>query len=433
MKKQSGFSISAVSLIVLGVLLVVGAGFYGFKIIIKTKVQPPTFTEPLTNFSTSTSATTSQTVTNTGTSSKTKSQLESQPEPTKPQEEQFTYYAWDYALVYKSSNTSSKVLDVLFPNSKISVLKIDFSKEWLTITLSGGGNGYIQTKYFHTTPLSDNKLKELFGIDPLNLSEKTINLESVVTVQCIFEKEGSKEYLLGSGVIISPEGYILTANHILFPSSGNWSLEKCQFAQTDELKSSISYNDPDRWVDAEIIFQPSEEKYINKNGYDLALLKAETEDTFPYSPLVSEKIAQYYLSEIVIAAYPGPSSIDIPREFKLIKQFSLFQPTPICIPQKEVSLFKEKVPLKWIEDSSGSGCFSLDDLNLLWYTGYPGKQLIPTKETAATIETEEIKPGYSGAPVFVRGNLIGILNISLENQQISRILSSYSIYKLISL
>lgn len=248
-------------------------------------------------------------------------------------------------------------------------------------------------------------------VEPATMAEKKINIQTIVMVRCAFYSQYFKEssqpwneekFRVGSGVIISPDGHILTAEHIavkdLSPdkSGRKWKRGECYIAQTDARQTpivSVGYwgqpDDP-RFKKTDIVFEPTKEEYADSSGLDFAILKIEEPVKTSFAALVPKLIdfREDGGAPILTIGYPGKIS-SVPQELERLdakfKELTYFKNSPCDGTIKACGLRYQALR-------------SLSEyLNIFW------------KKTALGIITPYFRKGFSGAPAFFKGNLVGIV------------------------
>lgn len=269
------------------------------------------------------------------------------------------------------------------------------------------------------------------------LEEKNINAESIAAVQCLWDytfPENVREdprfhepfYSQGSGIVITSAGHILTVNHVVEnkvtreqdPTGKKWFLKKCEAALTDQDRSPLPYDSP-RFKEAEIVFQPTSEEYDykteNRADFDFAVLKFKEGKTYSFIPVL-DMLTDSGLKEksVFLTGYPG-AALTGRREIKTLEFFSDLEKYR-GIGTGSSTLFYQAVSKQYKAASDSYKKFQED----LFASGQDDRL---------------VKGGFSGSPVFLKGNLIGIvISSSLpyeEAQDTLVILSSYSISELL--
>ena len=129
----------------------------------------------------------------------------------------------------------------------------------LTLFRSNGSDGAIASE---PTPADDTRLLDAYSRTVTGVVE-TVS-PSVVHIHVAGERGGRTAHGTGSGVIVSPDGLILTNNHVV---EGAHNIEATQ-AGDRSFRARVLGRDPDT---------------------DLAVLRAETSDTLPVSRLGNSK------------------------------------------------------------------------------------------------------------------------------------------------
>lgn len=245
------------------------------------------------------------------------------------------------------------------------------------------------------------------------VAEAPINIESIVLVRCLFRTQyytsssqpwGEENYNVGSGIIVSPSGNILTVKHILDvpeealndPAGRIWTRQKCDAALTDKNQSAISsigfwgQQDDPRFIKAEIVFEPVGKDFQESFGLDFAILKIDPPaggEDLSYTPLVPELLKFNSRDPLLAIGYPGRESVS---------------------PQKLERFDGEFLNLRYYSESP---CGELDPCGLRYaFRRYPlDYKKDFWKPTEYGIITPYFRGGFSGAPVFFKGNLIGIV------------------------
>lgn len=247
--------------------------------------------------------------------------------------------------------------------------------------------------------------KDLSVSQIIDFQEKNIDIRAVVLVRCLLQTQfysissqpwNEQQYNIGSGVIISPEGYILTARHILDPreelsndpAGRVWERKHCEVATVESSQEEISLHSDNLFRRAEVVYKPGEEQYRDSAGLDFSVLKTGSDRPLPYFPLVPKIASLPEGAPVVALGFPG-------RE--------------VASPQKLERFDAALAGLTYYEESSCDGTimpcgiryflkrYPYDYENDFW------------KPTPLGIITPYFRGGFSGAPVFYKGNLIGII------------------------
>ncbi len=281
--------------------------------------------------------------------------------------------------------------------------------------------------------LADN----LTAIKPITppqvfLDIKPINIQTIVLIRCLFRSQfyevssqphNEENYNIGSGVVISPNGHILTARHLLDPSDSLnknnlvgrvWDRKKCEVAFTDQNKTPIEVYKNNAFSPAEVIFKTSDDQYRDSAGLDFSVLKTESNPNQPYASLIPSLLNLSQNAPVVAVGYPGKI---------------------VAVPQNLERFDSELQTISFYEDSSCDG--TIQPCGLRYFVRrYPNKYEI-NKSTEIGIITPFFRPGFSGAPAFFEGNLIGIVTqgigyqSSKENWDEAAILTSYDIHEIL--
>ena len=274
-----------------------------------------------------------------------------------------------------------------------------------------------------------------FLVNPISLLEKEIDVKSIVLIRCLFQSQyfkdsvqpwAEQEYNVGSGVIVSPKGYILTARHILEvrpemlndPAGRKWTLQRCDAAQTDKDLAEIgsikfwNQGDDQKFKSAKVIFKTTDDQYRGSAGLDFAFLKIDSNTNFPYMELSKNLLFFDKKTPVIAIGYPGRESVS---------------------PQKLERFDAEFIQLTYYDQSLCDGSikpcgfryairrYPLDYQKDFW------------KATDLGIITPYFRGGFSGGPVFYKGNLIGIVTHGRSGDQTESgwdeafILTSYDI------
>lgn len=243
------------------------------------------------------------------------------------------------------------------------------------------------------------------------MREKEIDTQTIVLVRCLFQTQffsqssqpwNEQEFNIGSGVIVSPKGYVVTARHILEvrkellgdPAGRKWQMQKCEIAETDKNQSEISsvgYWGEDgspRFRPASIVYKPPDGEYRESAGLDFAVLKIESPNVFPFAPLVPQVVEMEPRSQIIAIGYPGRESAS---------------------PQKLERFDGEFSGITYFEESSCDGTIQPCGLRYA-FRRYPYNfEKDFWTSTDLGIVTPYFRGGFSGGPAFFKGNLIGIV------------------------
>jgi len=243
------------------------------------------------------------------------------------------------------------------------------------------------------------------------IQEKTFDIRTVVLVRCLFQTQyfsqssqpwNEQEFNVGSGVIISSKGYVLTARHILEvrrellndPAGRVWQLQRCEIAQTDVNKSEISSvgywgeGGSPRFRPAAIAYKPTDSQYHESAGLDFAVLKIASSNELPFAELVPQLVEMEKRSEIIAIGYPGRESASPQKLERFDGEFS------------EITYFDESPCDGTVKSCGFRYAFRRYPYNFqkdFW------------KDTSLGIITPYFRGGFSGGPAFLKGNLIGIV------------------------
>ncbi|MBI4991722.1 MAG: trypsin-like peptidase domain-containing protein [Candidatus Harrisonbacteria bacterium] len=274
-------------------------------------------------------------------------------------------------------------------------------------------------------------------IVPESLSEKSIDVRSIVLTRCSFQTQyfkdsrqpwGEQEYNVGTGVIITPDGHILTARHILEvraeilndPAGRIWTLQGCDAAQTDKDRTPISsigfwgQQSDSRFKPVKIIFKPTDEDYRDSAGFDYAILKIEGASGLPAFKLLPKPVVLKGGDLITIIGYPGRESASPQKLERFDSQFV------------EITYYRESVC-----DGSIKPCGLRYSIKRNPYYYEPDFW----KDTELGVITPYFRGGFSGGPAFYKGNLIGIVTHGASGDKTESkwdeayILTSYDIFE----
>jgi hypothetical protein len=255
-------------------------------------------------------------------------------------------------------------------------------------------------------PLAEN----LFTTKPEAVSEKEIDIRAIVLIRCLFQTQfysessqpwNEQQYNVGSGVIVSLEGHILTTRHILNPreemlndpAGRVWERRYCEVAMTSEDQGEISMSAGDLFKRAEIAYSPSKDQYKDSAGLDFSILKISSEKPLPYSPIFPRIVSLAESAPIIAIGYPGREISSSQKLERFDGQFSGFT---------------------YYEESSCDGTITPCGIRY-FLKRYPyDYEKDFWKQTSLGIITPYFRGGFSGAPIFYRGNLIGVITHGLS-------------------
>lgn len=267
------------------------------------------------------------------------------------------------------------------------------------------------------------------------VEEKEINLQGIVLLRCLFHSQYYKEskqpwnearYTIGSGILISPEGHILTANHLLSFAETDlagrvWQRQSCEAAETESAATEILATGPftaENFQPAEILFSPTDDEYRDGFGLDFAILKIKT----PAHPDAAAALTPYFFQfnpsdKIVVIGYPG-------KIYNVAQRLERFDGT-----------FAQAG-----YDGRSSCNGTLTPCGFRYFVERDVLKFQPNfwKETELGIVSPSFRPGFSGAPAFFKGNLIGIVthgesaNNRTDNHDQAVVLTSFDIFEIIS-
>ncbi|GEM_PF-2758075 len=252
-----------------------------------------------------------------------------------------------------------------------------------------------------------------------HIGEKTIDVRTIVFIKCLYRTQfykiskqpwNEEEFIVGSGVIISPEGYVLTAAHLLVPPEPTtpdanarvWGREKCDVLETDAAQTPVPeakyWEDPEfqsRFQEVSIAFEPAQAEYQSGNGLDFAILKIQGVRPFPYVSLFPQLIQFKEKDPLLAIGYPGRETTTqklerFDGEFKVLTYLS---GNPLC----DGTL--KPCGLRYIFRR-----YSYDHEKEFWQV------------TDLGIISPFFRAGFSGAPVFYKGNVIGIVTHKMPNE-----------------
>lgn len=252
------------------------------------------------------------------------------------------------------------------------------------------------------------------------LEDHAIDIKAVVLVRCVYhsqyyaqstQKEAETNYSLGSGVIVSPHGHILTAGHVVRKKTlgtdgtgRTWTLSRCDVAPTIDFKTKIYTTDKrsldsDVFQQTDIIHEPDESAYRDSTGLDVAVLRLKEKRgkinyVTPYPSMVSLPTDRY---SIIAVGYPGK---DIAAQ--ILEHFT--------------------AALVGIETLKGSACPLGKSVNVCGWRYQIFRVWSDFKDDYGRYWTEEgeesfnARGGFSGGPVFYKGNLIGIVTHGAQRE-----------------
>lgn len=243
------------------------------------------------------------------------------------------------------------------------------------------------------------EVEEVVEVQPQLPPAKDIDLQSVVGIYCDFKKGNQVAVSRGSGVIVSPDGYVLTNRHVVDldfnqQKETGFQVKGCRVYFTDFTRTfpaapqgqyqffdiettSINYD-----FLAEAVYVPSTADGLSSDeerGLDFALLKLKEWNKNKYSG--GRVIPNLHYSPVLINNIPEGEKMVMPG-------FSYQQ----------------------------IGSRSFDTLRLLTLTGRITKIFSGDKKFIKKPIAFEIKfthpyfyPGHSGSPIFWRGHVIGLV------------------------
>ncbi len=269
-------------------------------------------------------------------------------------------------------------------------------------------------------------------VDPALFTEKQIDPRAIVLVRCLYVPDYSKtsykgstepQVFSGTGVVVSPEGHILSAGHILngavlLEESGSnvtWTRKGCDIAPTS---SSLTPIDPSAGVSnkthfdpVEIVFEPSATEFnvikvtdpdspgktITLGGgadLDFALLQVKGLN-LPYAPLASKLLSLKPGEKTIGLGYPGVAGNPYGLE-RIDGQFDGYI---------------------WSEYSTCVGKMIVERCGVSYQTKrYKNEyKKLYGVQTELGKHTSYFRGGFSGGPLFYKGNVIGIITFGREN------------------
>ena len=242
------------------------------------------------------------------------------------------------------------------------------------------------------------------------LMEDKINLQAIALVRCVFRSQyyesstqpwNEQNYNVGTGVIISPKGIILTARHVLEtpenllndPAGRKWERIRCDVALTDSQLDSIAsvgfwgQSDDPKFRKAEIFYVVPDENYNETQGLDFSLLKIESAENQNFISLFSYLADFNAGDQLLLIGYPGRESA-----------------SPQVLERFDGKFLILTRYLNAVCGSSGEPC----GLRYVFRRYPPDYEKDFWKSTDFGIITPYFRGGFSGAPAFYKGNLMGI-------------------------
>lgn len=246
------------------------------------------------------------------------------------------------------------------------------------------------------------------------LEDRVIDIKAVVLVRCLYhsqyyeqsaQKEGEINYALGSGVVVSPHGHILTAGHVVRnktlgtdATGRTWTLSGCGIAPTIDFKTKIFTTDKRALLDGtlfkgvDIIHEPNEDTYHDSAGLDVAVLRLKEKSgkinyVTPYADMVSLPSDVY---SVIAVGYPGK---DIAAQ--ILEHFTAALLGLTTLKGSSCPVGKSADVCGWRYEIFRVWSDFKDDYGRYW--------------TEEGEESFNARAGFSGGPVFYKGNLIGIV------------------------
>ncbi|MCL9972049.1 MAG: serine protease [Candidatus Pacebacteria bacterium] len=285
--------------------------------------------------------------------------------------------------------------------------------------------------------MSDKRPPIEHFIDSSQVPDLAVNPETVVLVRCKFvgsytyatDQKPTPMHSIGSGVIVSPEGHILTAAHIIRDQEINlinkenqntnivWKRDSCEVARTDSALTPIDSGAYANWknpafLPATIVFLPTDAEYNagkfedpdrpGKMLYfdygadlDFALLQVSGSN-LPYAPLVEKLVLPKLGDKMIGLGYPGLAVGTTLSLERIDTTFSGFS---------------------WLESSSCNTKSVLQSCGLNYQSRRYKEDFkaLYEKQTSLGKHTSYFRGGFSGGPLFYKGHVIGVLLTSMEN------------------
>lgn len=245
-----------------------------------------------------------------------------------------------------------------------------------------------------------------------DIPERSIDIRGIAFIQCLFQSQffasssqpkAEAYYSVGSGALISPDGYIITARHVLEPDKALandpagrvWTRQECHALPADEAQTPVP--EPKYWTNsalakfkkADVVFKASDAEYADTLGSDIAILKIEAPEPLPYFPIYPQLIKFDSGNKLVVIGYPGMESgkaQSLERFDGTFNTLTFFERNTAC---NAVTL----APCGWrywIRRYSY-------DYEKDFYTPTP-----------LGIVSGFNRAGFSGSPAFYKGNFVGI-------------------------
>jgi hypothetical protein len=287
---------------------------------------------------------------------------------------------------------------------------------------SGTGNGVA-----FTPTLSPKTIPPVIGTNPPTpspapITTATITPSSIVGILCTYNNDGVTTLMKGSGIIVNPQGYILTARHVVDP---RWTLAAYGTTLSDQEKTMYANAVLDHCEIGlpENATLPSTQDIRTFNPQTLITRHFQYRADIFFTPNAATLSSNEYDTADVAVLHITSATADCASWNHACAQFGAFPYTPVETTANPVRGIDEVVSYGYpAEAGLNHEGDAFNDFYLKGAVGTVGFYMSGNQRFAGqplnfAFEAQDIQNGRSGSPLFAKGRVVGILYGSTSSQE----------------
>jgi peptidoglycan hydrolase-like protein with peptidoglycan-binding domain len=240
-----------------------------------------------------------------------------------------------------------------------------------------------------------------------------INPTSVVGILCLYDYRGAIQLMKGSGVIVNPEGYILTARHIVDPRYTLRAYSETLDAEQKDLYSNATLRSCQIGLPENISSLPSADVIRTLNPSSLISRNFQYAVQTYFVPSETNLVeAEYRTADVAVLKVigPTPTCSFTSRLCDLTNNFP-YTPVSTIMPEVGTEILSYGYPVEASINESGNQFYDFYLKGAVGNVGIyvGGTQHFLNEPMSFSFQAQDIQNGRSGSPLFWKGKVIGIL------------------------